>query len=59
MPHESTVAHEQRLVMENPQFLRSRQGSVIEEGTSEAHPNKNKVANFEMSLTQQKPKPTS
>lgn len=28
MPHESTVTHEQRLVVENPQFLRSRQGSL-------------------------------
>lgn len=28
MPHESTVAHEQRLVIENPQFLRSRQDSL-------------------------------
>jgi len=28
MPHESTVAHEQRLVIENPQFIRSRQDSL-------------------------------
>lgn len=29
MPHESTVAHEQRLVVENPEkYFRSRQGSL-------------------------------
>jgi len=28
MPHESTVAHEQRLVIENPQYIRSRQDSL-------------------------------
>lgn len=29
MPHESTVAHEQRLVIENPEkYFRSRQGSL-------------------------------
>ncbi|EEB13161.1 Cytosolic purine 5'-nucleotidase, putative [Pediculus humanus corporis] len=31
MPHESTVAHEQRFVMESPVFCRSRNLSVMEE----------------------------
>ena len=43
MPHESTVAHEQRLVMENPLFLRARQGSTAEEGVEEKTRRKPKV----------------
>lgn len=31
MPHESTVAHEQRFVMESPVFCRSRTFPVMEE----------------------------
>ena len=32
MPHESTVAHEQRFVADSPIFSRSRQTSVLTEG---------------------------
>jgi 5'-nucleotidase len=31
MPHESTVAHEQRFVMESPMISRSRTFSVIDD----------------------------
>lgn len=30
MPHESTVAHEQRFVADSPMFSRSRQASVMD-----------------------------
>jgi 5'-nucleotidase len=30
MPHESTVAHEQRFVADSPMFSRSRQASVLD-----------------------------
>ncbi len=46
MPHESTVAHEQRLVMENPLFLRARQGSTVEEGVEEKTRRKPKVCTW-------------
>ena len=36
MPHESTVAHEQRLVVENPEkYFRSRQGSLTPSSVAE------------------------
>lgn len=31
MPHESTVAHEQRFVMESPMISRSRTFSIMED----------------------------
>jgi hypothetical protein len=34
MPHESTVAHEQRFVMESPMISRSRTFSVIDDDDS-------------------------
>lgn len=35
MPHESTVAHEQRFVMESPMISRSRTFSIIEDEEAE------------------------
>ncbi|KAJ1521408.1 hypothetical protein ONE63_003082 [Megalurothrips usitatus] len=37
MPHESTVAHEQRFVMESPMISRSRTFSIIENEETENH----------------------
>ena len=44
MPHESTVAHEQRFVMESPMISRSRTFSVIDdEDSPDSHVNHHKV----------------
>jgi 5'-nucleotidase len=41
MPHESTVAHEQRFVMESPMISRSRTFSVIDDGDDSSQNNTN------------------
>jgi hypothetical protein len=44
MPHESTVAHEQRFVMESPMISRSRTFSVIDDDSSENNVNHHHVS---------------
>jgi 5'-nucleotidase len=41
MPHESTVAHEQRFVMESPMISRSRTFSVIDDADDSSRNNAN------------------
>lgn len=44
MPHESTVAHEQRFVMETPMISRSRTFKLADE--EEEHNNRATVSNY-------------
>lgn len=50
MPHESTVAHEQRFVMESPMISRSRAFSVTDDDSSENCANHHHVSIHTVSI---------